>query len=125
MWDLSWDLWLHRNKAQEARELRERETTVDTAIRQEYGTGIAGLGRGDQCLFLKTLPQRLLEPLQSKEAWLRRIEAARKRALSATSQREEAAFLSCLTSFFLSLFFGFFACWRSGFGGLAVGYAAE
>jgi hypothetical protein len=79
MWDISWDLWQHRNDEQVLRNNEERKKKNAVNIRYEYGLGPIGLDQHDKKLFEATLAETLTAKLQTQDAWIRRVTLARKR----------------------------------------------
>jgi len=93
MWDVSWDMWEHRNK-----ELHEGDTAqqailhsaVDAQIKKLYEGGAQQLPR-DALKFLQT-PQEtvLLYSLTSKQLWLESVKAASNEEKNMNSENTKA-----------------------------------
>jgi hypothetical protein len=96
MWDISWDLWDHRNQVQLDRKKEDRRAKNSVNIRYEYGLGANGLDTHAAKLFEATLAEILTFKLSKQEAWLRRITLARKNAVSITAHQEQQNHLDFL-----------------------------
>jgi hypothetical protein len=94
LWNVSWDLWDHRNQVNIENKTREQRLINCPNIRAEYNLGTEGLDRYDCRLFTKPLDNTLNLPLPKQDAWIRRITLARKRAASNALHIEQANLLS-------------------------------
>jgi hypothetical protein len=94
MWDISWDLWDHRNAVQLERKKEERRAKNAVLIRYEFGLGHHGLDTHDRRLFECPLEEVLTSNLQKQDAWIRRVTLARKRAESTTQRQEQQNYLN-------------------------------
>ena len=81
LWDVAWDLWEHRNgHAHKASAENQRLQQLATAIRSEYAAGHAMLAPSDRVLFNRPCDQLLDSTIETQQAWLDLIQAARRRA---------------------------------------------
>jgi hypothetical protein len=77
MWQIAWDLWEHRNGF-----LHDKDTTIisiqtDAKIVQEFNIGAQHLDHATKALFRVGVQAVLSKPLDVKQQWLRRVDAAR------------------------------------------------
>jgi hypothetical protein len=91
LWLIAWDLWEHRNGVQDEVRMAARRLRNKATLQEEYGLGVVGLAGYDQCLFNKSLADRLKDHLSRQEAWIRRVQAARIRARDSLPQRQQRA----------------------------------
>jgi hypothetical protein len=94
MWNISWDLWDHRNQVQLERATEERRAKNAVNIRMEYGLGPVGLDNLDAKLFTNPMEEILTGKLQKQDAWIRRVTMARKRSASNAVHQEQHNYLN-------------------------------
>jgi hypothetical protein len=94
MWDISWDLWQHRNDVQVIRQEEERKAKNAVNIRYEFGIGPIGLDQHDRKLFDAPMQDTLTAKLHTQDAWIRRVTLARRRAETNTIQQEQRNYLN-------------------------------
>ena len=80
LWDVSWDLWEHRNGIQHSEDHPWRiieKQTLAAAIREQFRIGITTLARRDHSK-LQGRPEDVLQfPFEQQQLWLNSILAAR------------------------------------------------
>ena len=91
LWMTAWDLWVHRNEVQQEVQKAARLAANRPMIEEEYGQGAIGLAGYDACLFNKPLLDRLADPLDKQDAWIRRVQGARRRAAASVPLRRREA----------------------------------
>ena len=79
LWNVSWDLWEHRNGHQVRRTQAQERAAVQLDLQQEYARGPLGLPAPVQRLFLRPLAARYLDAIGTQRRFLLRIQAARRR----------------------------------------------
>jgi hypothetical protein len=94
MWQVSWNLWDHRNQVQVDRQLEEKRAANAVNVHYEFSLGMEGLNNQDRALFKKGLVHILLLPLPSQDAWIRRITMARRRASTNKIHCEQQNYLN-------------------------------
>ena len=80
LWEIAWALWEDRNKVLHNREQGQRHAllseVVDKYIREAFAKGYDDLPETEQAMFRKGMQAVLRQPLDTKEAWMRSIQAA-------------------------------------------------
>ena len=95
--DLAWDLWEHRNKIQLEVKERERNTSNRLTISIEFRKGYYELERRDYHLFQKRdINLLFMEHPDKQDAWLNRVQGARRRAQHRLTSRSLRAQRSIL-----------------------------
>jgi hypothetical protein len=83
LWDITWDLWEHRNglvHAKENAETLHNMAETDGEIRAQYLRGPHGLAQCDHYLFSRPVADILSASILYRQKWLIRVETARDRA---------------------------------------------
>ena len=81
LWQISWDMWDHRNNILHDNELGALTIQLDHDITTQFNIGATTLPRNTQVLF-STLPAILALPLPNRQMWLQRVLASRERFMS-------------------------------------------
>ena len=80
IWEIPWKLWADRNdtlhKQEEGEHHRLQSEVVDRYIREAFRQGKNGLPLLEQAMFRRGLKSVLNQPIATKEAWMRSIQAA-------------------------------------------------
>jgi hypothetical protein len=77
MWDVSWDLWQHRNDVVHKKDETVKEIQANIDIREAYEQGFDSIRRRSASLVRESLEDKLKKPLVVKQAWLLNIRQAR------------------------------------------------
>jgi hypothetical protein len=94
LWNVSWDLWDHRNNVNIENKEKELRLANAIKIRNEYSLGPEGLDKYDRKMFSKSLAVTLTMQLPKQDAWLRRVTLARRRSASNTLHIVQANLIS-------------------------------
>ena len=78
-WDVAWDQWEHRNGILHGVDQGILMQGIDAQIRAQYSQGSAFLPRDVRIFFRISLPNLLLAAPATRDAWLKRVCAARER----------------------------------------------
>ena len=77
LWQVSWNMWQHRNGIAAAQAEKERQEETERQIQDEYDTGFEGLARHIRGITSGGLEATLRLSTTDREAWLRQVTAAR------------------------------------------------
>jgi hypothetical protein len=82
MWQIAWDLWEHRNGYLHNEENNLISGEVNQKIFAEFQLGCKQLDKNTRALFQLGLSAILQKPLDIRVQWVRRVQAARERAVT-------------------------------------------
>jgi hypothetical protein len=83
MWQVAWDLWEHRNGYLHEAENSLISQQVNRDIDRQYQLGFHTLDRETRTLFRSEVSKVLQKPLEIRQQWLRRVQAARTKSHNA------------------------------------------
>ena len=88
LWQVSWDMWEHRNGILHNKEQGQAARERVTRITEEFDEGCTLLDRDAQLLFRPGLAKVLRYKAGPQQAWIVRIEGARARAEARQAESE-------------------------------------
>jgi hypothetical protein len=77
MWLVAWDLWEHRNGFLHDKDCSILLAQLDSQIAEQFDIGADSLDPDTKALFKHGLQSILAKPLEVKQQWIRRVQAAR------------------------------------------------
>jgi hypothetical protein len=78
-WLIAWDLWEHRNGFLHEKEDNLASREVNSKILEEFQIGCRDLDKQSRALFAKGSAEIIAKPLEIRQQWVRRVQAARAR----------------------------------------------
>ena len=90
LWNISWDLWEHRNSFVHDKEQGRLVRFLNSSITEQYALGSASLARVDRALFRRSLQSTLNSSITHKQMWVERVLAARQRSVAITAEGQSA-----------------------------------
>jgi hypothetical protein len=96
MWQIAWDLWEHRNGFLHDKNTGIHSQTINKLIQLEFQKGWSTLDRETRALFRPGNELISQKPLEVREQWVKRVQAARLKSETAihTAFHAERAFMS-------------------------------
>jgi hypothetical protein len=79
LWNVSWDLWSHRNTYLHDVEVGELANKLNEQIREQYSLGDAELLPKHRDLLRTSMDTLLRSSIPNRQMWIKRIKAARRR----------------------------------------------